>query len=288
MNHILLVVSVIIGTLRNVFTNRFTSKNRCTKAEMNFFNAVLFSVGTIIFIAGGNLSVSVYTLGMSVIFAAINLISQISIMKALECGSMSLTTLFTSCGMIISALFGVFFYTEPFRVTQAVGVLFIIFAAAAVSNEKDDTKPSKKWAAYVVISFLASGFIGVVQKIHQSSVHREEINGFLALSFAIMAAVSFVIFAYERIKSGNPVSFEQSKKDVMLTSVITGALLAFLHKGNLYLSGVLPGMLFFPFHNGGVIVLSAIASALVFREKLSKLKLIGIVSGIVGVILLSI
>lgn len=287
MNYILLVASVVIGTLKNVFTNGFTSKNKCTGAEMNLFNAVLFLVGTIIFIIGGNVGVSGYTIKMSLVFAAICLVSQISFMKSLEYGSMSLTTLFTSCGMIISALFGVFFFAEPFRIVQAVGMVFILIAAGAVSNEKGETKISLRWWIYVAISFLATGFIGVAQKIHQTSVHKDEINGFLALSFAVMAAVSFGMFAYERIKSGKPAKFEQSKKSVMLTSVATGALLAFLHKGNLYLSGVLPGMLFFPFHNGGVIVLSAVASAVLFHEKLSNTKLFGIVSGIVGVVLLS-
>lgn len=288
MNYVLLVASVIIGTLKNVFTNRFTSKNRCTKTEMNLFNTVLFLVGTIVFILGGKLSVSGYTIGMSVIFAAINITAQISCLKALECGSLSLTTLFTSCGMIISAMFGVFFYAEPFKIVQAAGMIFIILAAAAISNEKGDTKPSKKWAVYVITASLANGFIGVAQKIHQTSPHKNEINGFLALSFGIMTLVSLIMFAYEKIKSGKPVEFEQSKKDVMITSVITGALLAFLHKGNLYLSGALPGMLFFPFHNGGVIVFSAICSAVIFKEQLPKPKLIGIALGIAGVILLSI
>lgn len=288
MNYLLLIASVIIGTAKNTFTNYFASANKCTETELNFFNAVLFLVGTVIFLLYGNISVSIYTVFMSVIFAAINLISQISFMKSLEYGSMSLTTLFSSCGMIISAMFGVLFRSEPFRITQIAGMIFIILAATAISNERSENKPSKKWVACVSLSFLASGFIGVVQKIHQTSAYKSEINGFLAISFGIMTIVSFAVFAKGKISNGKPLAFAQSKTNIIITSVLTGISLAFLHKGNLYLSGVLPGMLFFPFHNGGVIVLSAICSAVLFREKLGKSKLIGISAGILGVILLSI
>lgn len=110
MNYLILALSVVIGTLRNIFTNRFTSKNPMNKAQINLFNALLFLTGTVVFFLFGNFTVSAYTAKMSVIFAVITLLGQIFFMKALEYGSMSFTTLFTSCAMIIPAIFGIIFY----------------------------------------------------------------------------------------------------------------------------------------------------------------------------------
>ena len=288
MNYLILALSVVIGTLRNIFTNRFTSKNPMNKAQINLFNALLFLTGTVVFLLFGNFTVSAYTAKMSVIFAVITLLSQIFFMKALEYGSMSFTTLFTSCAMIIPAIFGIIFYNEQFRPMQGIGLLLILASIAAISFEKGSKEINKKWIFCVFFSFLTSGIVGILQKIHQNSPYREEQGGFLLIAFIIMTAASVIMFISEKMKTKKPLTFGQSKADVIITAVLSGLMLSLLHKINLYLSGALAGIVFFPIHNGGVIVFSAISSFLIFHEKLSKPKLFGILIGLLSIVFLSI
>ena len=58
------------------------------------------------------------------------------------------------------------------------------------------------------------------------------------------------------------------------------------NKLNLYLSGVIDSMLFFPLVNGGNIILATIMSFAVFHEKLSKRQWCGILVGMIAVLLL--
>ena len=68
--------------------------------------------------------------------------------------------------------------------------------------------------------------------------------------------------------------------------VLSGVFVAINNKFNLYLSGVLDAAVFFPIVNGGGLVLTSVASVILFREKLSKKQWIGVIIGILSVILI--
>lgn len=68
----------------------------------------------------------------------------------------------------------------------------------------------------------------------------------------------------------------------------TGVIIGVTNQVNLWLSGVLPSIVFFPIVNGGVIILSGIAAVVLFREKLTKAQKIGIFTGILSICLLGI
>ena len=53
---------------------------------------------------------------------------------------------------------------------------------------------------------------------------------------------------------------------------------------NLKLSGLIPSQLFFPLINGSTIVLSALLSVAVFKERLNKKQIIGLCGGILSLI----
>ena len=75
---------------------------------------------------------------------------------------------------------------------------------------------------------------------------------------------------------------------ILLIMVLCGVFSAINNKFNLYLSGVMDSAVFFPIVNGGVIVLSGLASVLVFKEKISGKKLAGLIIGIIATCLIGI
>ena len=68
--------------------------------------------------------------------------------------------------------------------------------------------------------------------------------------------------------------------------IAAGLCLGLHHKMNLYLSGVLPSILFFPIMNGGLILLSSLAGWIVFREKLTRSQIFSLLLGVVAVCLI--
>lgn len=103
-------------------------------------------------------------------------------------------------------------------------------------------------------------------------------------AFLCSTVVAFIMLAKERKK-------EESLKPYLgwlpiTVMIFTGLSAAMNHKFNLYLSGVMDSAVFFPIANGGALVLTAAAAVVLFRERLSKKQIVGIVLGIAAVIFL--
>lgn len=132
-----------------------------------------------------------------------------------------------------------------------------------------------------------------MQKVHQSSEYRSELNAFLIIAF-VASAVLCALFAYLlkrrecRLADAKEKENKSKKPFWLLLGImlVSGACVAVNNKFNLYLSGVMDSAVFFPIVNGGGLVLTTFAAVLLFREKLSKKQWVGVVFGIASVVFL--
>ena len=74
----------------------------------------------------------------------------------------------------------------------------------------------------------------------------------------------------------------------MVLMLVSGVCVAANNKLNLYLSGVIDSVIFFPVVNGGGLVLTTLASLIIFKERLRTKQWIGILLGIASVLCLCI
>ena len=129
-----------------------------------------------------------------------------------------------------------------------------------------------------------------MQKVHQSSEYKNELNSFLTIAFIVAALACFLATAVvKKQKSNDSTTTKATKKDailMLLLMIISGVCVAANNNLNLYLSGVIPSAIFFPLVNGGGLVLITLTALIIFREKLSKKQWIGLVFGITSVIFL--
>lgn len=145
---------------------------------------------------------------------------------------------------------------------------------------------SAKWLLLTFGGFVMWGFVGVCQQIHQSSDYAGEINAFLFFSFIMMAVILWLFFVVSK-KRGAAQNYVVKSKDsifVLLSGVANGA----INLINLFLAGVMPGIIFFPIVSGGVIILSGVAAIIVFKEWLDKKQVAAVIAGVLSVILLGI
>jgi len=151
---------------------------------------------------------------------------------------------------------------------------------------KADSQMSPKWLVYAIGNFVMWGVVGICQQIHQNSEFAGEINGFLLYSFIIMTVMYGIIFLIMPKKENH--SYGYLKGKTLPVILISGIFLGVINKINLYLSGAMESIIFFPIVNGGVIILSGLAAIAIFREKLNKKQILGIITGIISVCLLGI
>ena len=194
-------------------------------------------------------------------------------MRSLSTGPMHITLLITTSSMIIPTMSGLFF-GERFSILKLALVLILIgFLYLSLDSKKGDAKANRHWLFFCALAFVFQGSIGVLQKIHQSSPHKDEASAFLFVAFICS-------LLYSRIRAKKSYRELQFTKKHVLLAVICGLCTYSMNFLNLKLSGMLPSQLFFPLVNGSAIVLSSLLSVLLFKERLTGRQLVGLCGGI--------
>ena len=77
--------------------------------------------------------------------------------------------------------------------------LMLVSFLLAIEKGTNEKKTSVKWLVLCIICFFLQGGIGIMQKIHQTSPHKAELNAFLVIAFAVAFLISVgkeIMFRY--------------------------------------------------------------------------------------------
>ena len=289
-NGILLTVSLVAALGGSIFKKLYTNRDSRLSGSFAYTAVGCLVAAAVLFAWGGFGKASLFTVLLGVLFGAVTALQGVTNMAALQVGPLSYTTVIISFSTLISALSGVLFFGESIGLWQIIGmVLMLASFAFANGGETGEKRANLRWLLLCVVAFLATGAIGVMQKIHQSSAFKEELNPFLVIAFAVSAFLSgaFALFLRKK-ESGSEENRNARGKMILLIflMLISGVCVAVNNKLNLYLSGVIDSVIFFPVVNGGGLVLTTLASLIIFKERLRVKQWIGILFGIASVLCL--
>lgn len=288
----LLVISLFAGLFYNIVRNFCMKRYIKTQADNYLFNAVsgLFTSLTllVVMIAQGGLRLpSVYTFLFGLLFGAVTALAAILNMRALGIGPMSYTTVIISCSMIIPALYGLT-RGDTLSWVHYVGIVMMILCMIlSVTRDGEQKKANAVWFACCMFAFVLTGSIGIMQQIHQGSAYKDELNLFLLVAFLFSVVFSYCGHWYYRaVKKESVTPAVRSGRVLVGFCAVTGICVAAANVINLYLSGAMNPAVFFPVINGGGLILSALAGIILFREKFSALKWVGLCIGCGATLLL--
>lgn len=278
------------GVIKKLYSKKLGDKT----ASKYIYNSITSFVSAIVLcIWGGIGQISLFTFLLGCAFGVVTAIQQISNLKALDVGPLSYTSVIISLSTLIPTLSGLIFWNEKIGLRQIIGIaLLVVCFVLSVEKKPGEEKMSVRWLLYSVIAFLCTGMIGVMQKFHQQSEFKSELNGFLVIAFVISFVYSVVmaIVATKKNKDKDK-SIDFKEKTVyrlLAVVVLAGLCVAVNNKINLDLSGKIPSAVFFPIVNGGGLVLTMLCAVTFFREKLSPKQWIGFFTGVASVLLIAI
>ena len=271
------VISITSIVLQNCIFNNVCKKDLQTGAHVYRFNTLSYAICILLFcIIAISRGFSLFTIFLGVLFGVVTALSNYYKMQSLSCGPMHITLLITTSSMIIPTMSGVFF-GESFSVYKLILVFVLIFFIYLSLEKKNSTEINKKWLIFCALAFVLQGSIGVLQKIHQSSEHKDEIGGFLFVAF-----ICSIVYSHFRAKKGfKALNFNRK---LFVFAPICGLCTFLMNFLNLRLSGLLPSQIFFPVVNGSAIILSSVMSVIIFKEKLTKRQIMGLCGGILSLI----
>lgn len=281
---ILLCVSILFSTGRNLLTKNISNEGFGTK-RFFFIQTLLFFSGTLLLFClnlGTRLRISLLTLLLSIIYGTLLVLAQWSYTIALKNGKTGICSTVYSLGFILPTIFGPLVYQESFSGWDLLGILIVIPVIILAGTKKSvSEKKGKGYFIPLVIAMVCSGGLGIMQKVQQRSACADERVVFMLLAFSFATVYSLIGFCLSEKKN-----FALEKK--AFSGIGIGLAFAGCNLLNTILAGRLPSTVFFPVLNVGTILFSMILGVMCFKEKLTKKDLAIFSLGVIAILFIAI
>ena len=282
----LLILSIVLSCGRNLLSKKLSSAQFGSKTFF-YRQGTIFAVGAITLLLLGLTSLklpSPVTVLFALIYGSLLITAQWFYTIALGKGNTALCSTVYSMGFIIPTVSGAVFWQESLLLPDIVGILL---AASAIlcskASPRLDNSAAKGYYLPLSIAMLASGGLGVMQKVQQKSSVASERTSFLVIAFIIAAAASFFAATIARMDTEN-----STKVQFIPVAAAVGVAFASCNLLNTMLAGRLPSSVFFPTLNIGVILLSMALGCLFFKERMRRREITVLVLGVLSIILLAV
>lgn len=214
-------------------------------------------------------------------------VSKIVTLKGFEESSVAFITFCHSAGMIIPCVIGHFFWSEPVRITAAIGMILAVFSVVLLKDA-----PQKKMhhmgVLYGVIVFIASGGVMICQKLMGLYFYESSVSAYNFYAFMVSAMIVGLLTKVKKSEEKNSVdSIEKIRQKILICAAGSGISLSMINLVMTEISGKIPSVIMFPLFNGLGVILVCIGSAAVFKEKITPKKAAGLVIGLAGLFLIN-
>lgn len=291
----IIAMVVLLYTMQSLFTRFYTDNYPGDQSLTTPVFAVVCGliVTAVSFIFSGfSFSCGWLTVLLGIINAVVLYGYDAFIIKASATGPYSILMTFSlTGGIVVPAIVNWMFFSVPFSWVQLVSILVIFASVLMISkkegeNEREGNTENKTF--FIIICSLlglANGLYGVLLNTQQELTGVAEKEEMVAVTFIGAALISLVQIIV-KAKKDTLKAFKQTKMSLvflLLTALVSALAINALV---IALDGI-DTTIVYTFDNAGVLLLSAIASAVFFKEKLSRNNIIGCIIMSLGLICMS-
>lgn len=218
----------------------------------------------------------------------------------LKTGTVSVSSIFSTAGILIPIIAGVFFGI-PVSAVQCVGLaLFFVSAFLLIRDSRNTTGKFTAGAFFLLVGCLfAEGLTMLSQQAFTKYVPDGSVSAFSFITFCIAALSNLIMFAFFRNKNvpvpgeektgkGSPAVPAQPVRFSRRLTVCGVALAVAVFVINQFATmstALVPPVILFTFINGGGTVISTVVAAIMYKEKLTPQKIVGVAVGIASLVI---
>jgi drug/metabolite transporter (DMT)-like permease len=190
--------------------------------------------------------------------------------------------------LVIPFIFSVFLYKEPLTVLKLLGIALALIAVYLTLQRKNSQPGTKKraWLMLLpVLLFVGSGLLDTMIKYtEQRFLNNSNNNDFLVTAFASAAAMGLIVLL---------ILFVTGKQSFDYRAMLAGAAIGVPNYFSIWcLVQVLKqyagnSSAIIPVNNMGIVLFSAVAALVLFKEKLSAINWLGIILSVAAIALIA-
>ena len=292
----LLFVISIVTSWSTSFLRGFYSKHFPNEPyflwNFNFFQNLACLIGVVLVyaVSGGLGQFSWFSVGLGIAVGICSVVGLNANLEAFSTGPFAYTSVIVALSAIIPTLSGLFF-GETISASQYVGIglmIVCILLSPQTGSAQHVQKANTKWLLLCLLAALCSGCLGVIQKVHQQSIdHRSEMAAMLIIGFAVSTICAGIQYLRQLPQSKAVSEKIPRTARVLWLPILCGLSFSFPHTVNLFLVGQVPAAIFFPIVNLTPMLLTMVSAVVIFKERLSRKRWIGIGVGILSTVFLS-
>lgn len=291
---VFLLLTIVSATVQNFFTKIYSGR---TEKGVFMFNALSTFFALLVFVvtAGFRFTFVPGVFLYSFAFALSYFLAVFGLTMAIKTGPLALTALIESYSMIVASVYGVVFLHDPVTPFMTVGFILLVISLTLINLEpkaKGEEKKSEnginlKWAIFVFIGFAGNGACTVLQKTQQ--VWSEKVFGeILYINDFMLGALFIALIAFIVL------SLCTERKDMkeILSKGWAPAIGRGLSNGlanffSILLYAVMIVSLANALIAAGCVVLAAIISVVIYKERLNPYQWAGLAVGIASLVFLN-
>ena len=283
MQYLIVLSLCILSTSKLSFQGAFGRKAVKSAKDALKFNIFIFIVCALTFcyqVPGCSPLVWAY----GAVAAIFTVAYQIFYTRALALGNVSLSVLITNFSMVLTTLVSYVVFDDPISPLRFFGIILTIISFVICCKVTGGNRGGKKWLITSVGAMLFLTMGTLASKAFGESAYKDE--NMASISCMYIFSAIFGIIIYPIVKKGETETFKISFK-MFKYAVLTGLSLAVYQWVYTYALKTIDGTFLFPAQTGGLIIMSALSSAIIFKDKFTKRQITGLVLGIIALIIMN-
>ena len=276
------VVFVSSASILGAFFNRQNEKKKDTTALYTLLSMCsVFAFWVLFFALDGEMDWEIVP--YSCLFAFCYSVCNLALVQALKTGPIVLTSLMLQLSLIGVAVWGFFFWGEPFSLPVGVGLVLVavsLWLCLYGGKKESERKITWKWLFYVFLTFAGNAGCTITQRTQQMQFDGRYGN------FMMMVATGFsVLFCLALYLKSDKSDSVAVVKNGWYFPILAGVCNALLNLFVMKLSvppasQVLSSIVVYPLIAVGGLILTTLFSVFVFKEKMKWWQGRGVAVGI--------
>lgn len=282
--HILFALGMFIS-LKIIDTKQL---NKYQAITVNYIVALILTVLS----TGGEIAGEVDNMGTGMFLASLwvgflFILSFVLMSFSTERAGIGLTTALNKMSVVIPVTVGILYLGQDDNITEKIfGIILALISFVLILYKSKNEKVSLLTLALPVSVFVISGLIDTSMEITNKKILSEDSHQELFLSgiFATASLIGLVTIIFDKIKRKSAHTFESKN---ILWGAVMGTFNFLVSKMILVNVGLMGGSVVFPVHNASVVMLTALAGMLFFKERFTVKQWIGVVLAVISVIIIA-
>ena len=284
----------------------FALQNTCCKEYGNRYPNTVYAQSVMIFVSLSVVAAIMAAMGgaqpltprgylLALAFGVAFVVTLAGMTIAMNSGHMGITLLIQNSSLLIPTVFGVLVWHEKLTPLKVLGIALILALlglsagdGVAAGNVKNWNR--KRWILVTAVAFLGDGVLSILQGMMARECATTSSVDFTFWTSVFSVAVCALLIAFYRLRGQRERMIVDRRELAAFGGLCAGVGLG-TAGGNCFsilAPTQLPGVVFFPLRQGGLVLVMWVVGVLLYREKINRRGILMLAVGLLGLVLLNI